>query len=176
MTSEDETSLPGILQRQRDAFLRDGPPSRRERRRDLKKLKAAILAREDDFAAALDQDFGHRSKEESLLLDVASTVASINYLHRNLARFMRPGHRDVAMIFRPGRNRVIYQPRGVVGIVSPWNYPVGLALIRKSVAPSRLSRSTTCCLRALSRSGAPSCARQATISFPSRSSSAASRR
>jgi coniferyl-aldehyde dehydrogenase len=134
MTETGSDSLLALLQRQRDAFLRDGPPSRKERRRDLKKLKAALLAREDDFAAALDRDFGHRSKEESLLFDVASTVASINYLHRNLARFMHPGHRDVAMIFRPGRNRVLYQPRGVVGIVSPWNYPLGLALIPLATA------------------------------------------
>lgn len=135
MISTDSNSfLTAILERQRAAFLRDGAPSLSMRRGDLKKLKDAILAREDDFAAALNQDFGHRSKEESLLLDVASTVASINYLHRNLRRFMRPEHRDVAMIFRPAKNRVVYQPRGVVGIVSPWNYPVGLALIPAATA------------------------------------------
>ena len=41
--------------------------------------------------AALNQDFGHRSTEETLLFGVASTVASINYLHRNLARYMGVG-------------------------------------------------------------------------------------
>jgi hypothetical protein len=134
MTCYDTTCRAVFLGGQGVDFLREGPPSRKERRRDLKKLKTALLAREDDFAAALDQDFGHRSKEESLLFDVASTVASINYLHRNLARFMRSEHRDVAMIFRPARNRVIYLPRGVVGIVSPWNYPLGLALIPLATA------------------------------------------
>ena len=135
MTPADEVNrLTAILKRQREAFLRDGPPSLTARRANLKRLKQAILARENDFAAALNQDFGHRSTEESLLFDVASTVASINYLHRNLARFMRPEVRDVAWIFKPARNRVIYQPRGVVGIMSPWNYPIGLALIPLATA------------------------------------------
>jgi coniferyl-aldehyde dehydrogenase len=135
MTPVDiQTGLNAILDRQRAAFLRDGPPSLADRRRDLTKLKEAILAREDHFAAALNQDFGHRSREESLLLDVASTVSSINYLHRNLACFMRPQRRRVAMIFRPGTNRVVYQPLGVIGIVSPWNYPVGLALVPLATA------------------------------------------
>jgi coniferyl-aldehyde dehydrogenase len=128
------TRLTSVLERQRASFLRDGPPPLAARRDALKKLKEAILAREDDFAAALNQDFGHRSKEESLLFDVASTVSSINYLHGNLARFMRPEHRDVAWIFKPGKNRVIYQPLGVVGILSPWNYPVGLSLIPLATA------------------------------------------
>ena len=135
MTPADEvTRLISVLGRQRASFLRDGPPPLAARRETLKKLKEAILAREDDFAAALNQDFGHRSKEESLLFDVASTVSSINYLHGNLARFMRPEHRDVAWIFKPGKNRVIYQPLGVVGILSPWNYPVGLSLIPLATA------------------------------------------
>ena len=135
MTQADDVSrLTSILERQRASFLRDGPPQLAARRANLTKLKEAILAREDAFADALNQDFGHRSKEESLLFDVASTVASINYLHRNLARCMRPEVRDVAMIFKPAKNRVVYQPLGVVGILSPWNYPVGLALIPLATA------------------------------------------
>ena len=125
------------------AELRDGPPPLAARRAALKKLKEAILVREDDFAAALNQDFGHRSKEESLLFDVASTVASINYLDRNVGRFMRPEVRDVAWVFWPAKNRVLYQPRGVVGIMSPWNYPLGLALIPPSLLPSRAPISNT---------------------------------
>ena len=135
MTPADEVDrLTATLKRQRAAFLREGPPPLAARRASLLKLKEAILVREDDFAAALNQDFGHRSKEESLLFDVASTVASINYLYRNVGRFMRPEVRDVAWVFWPEKKRVLYQPRGVVGIMSPWNYPVGLALIPLATA------------------------------------------
>src|SRR5262245_47806697 len=89
---------------------------------------------EDAFVTALNADFGHRSREETLLFDVGSTVGGINYLFRNVARWMRPEPRGVAMAFLAGSNRIIYQPLGVVGIVSPWNYPVGLALIPLATA------------------------------------------
>ena len=54
------------------------------------KLKLAILARQDAFVATLDADFGHRARQESLMLDLGTTVGAINYLHSNLRRFMRP--------------------------------------------------------------------------------------
>ncbi len=153
------TDLTSLLSRQRRAFLRDGPPSLKQRRTDLKALKEAILAREDDFVAALDQDFGHRARQETLLLDLGSTVNAINYLISNLRRFMRSEPRDVAMIFMPGTNRVIYQPLGVVGVVAPWNYPVSLALTplatalaagnRVMLKPSELVPATSALLASL---------------------------
>ena len=92
------------------------------------KLKKALLARKEEFVAALDDDFGHRARQETLLLDIGSVIATIKYLHSNLRRFMRPERRSTALVFFPGSNRVVYQPLGVVGIVAPWNYPVSLAL------------------------------------------------
>ena len=114
--------------------MRDGPPTLAERRRDLHKLKGAILAHEEDFVSALNADFGHRSREETLMLDVGSTAAAIHYLLQNLLSLIRPEPRGVAMIFQPSTNRVVYQPPGLVGVVSPWNYPVGLALIPLATA------------------------------------------
>ena len=112
----------------RNAFLRDGPPTLRERRRDLRTLKDALLARKNDFATALNTDFGHRSRHESLLFDVGSVVNAIKYMRSNLARWMRPDRRHVAAVFLPGSARAVYQPLGVVGILSPWNFPFSLAL------------------------------------------------
>jgi coniferyl-aldehyde dehydrogenase len=129
MTPVDtDSGLTATLGRQRAAFLRDGPPALAERRRDLLKLKDAILARQEEFVAALNADFGHRSQQETVLLDLGSTVDTIKYLHSNLRRWMRAERRSTAMVFFPGSNRVVYQPLGVIGIVSPWNYPVSLAL------------------------------------------------
>jgi coniferyl-aldehyde dehydrogenase len=125
---DTNSGLTATLAHQRAAFLRDGPPTLAERRRDLLKLKDAILARQEEFVAALNADFGHRSQQETVLLDLGSTVDTIKYLHRNLRRWMRAERRSVAMVFFPGSNRVVYQPLGVIGIVSPWNYPVSLAL------------------------------------------------
>ena len=72
---------------------------------------------------------------------------------------MRPERRSVAMVFFPGSNRVVYQPLGVIGIVSPWNYPVSLALAPLAMAlaagnrvmlkPSELTPTTSALLAAM---------------------------
>jgi coniferyl-aldehyde dehydrogenase len=159
LNPDTDRALQATLARQRAAFLRDGPPTLKQRRADLKKLKQAILARRDDFVAALDADFGHRSRQESLMMDLGSTIGAINYLHGNLRRFMRPERRHVAAIFRPASAKVVYQPLGVVGIVAPWNFPVSLALTplatalaagnRAMLKPSEMTPATTALLAAM---------------------------
>src|SRR5262249_49324780 len=71
--------LATTLARQRAAFLRDGPPSLARRRSDLMKLKDAIWTHREDFVAAINTDFGHRSRQETTLFDLASVVDGINY-------------------------------------------------------------------------------------------------
>ena len=152
-TPKADRALDATLALQRAAFLRDGPPTLKQRRGDLTKLKEAILARRDAFVAALDADFGHRARQESQMLDLGSTVGAINYLHGNLRRFMRSERRHVAAIFKPASAKVVYQPLGVVGIVSPWNFPVSLALTplatalaagnRVMLKPSEMTPATT---------------------------------
>ena len=102
-----DRALHGTLERQRGAFLRDGPPTLTQRRGDLTKLKQAILARRDAFVAALNTDFGHRARQESLMLDLGTTVGATNYLHSNLRRFMHPERRHVAAIFKPASAKVV---------------------------------------------------------------------
>ena len=153
VTTKTDYDLHSTLALQRAAFLRDGPPTLKQRRDDLTKLKQAILARQDKFVAALNADFGHRARQESLMLDLGSTVGGINYLISNLRRFMRPERRHVGAIFKPGSAKVVYQPLGVVGIVAPWNFPVSLALTplatalaagnRVMLKPSEMTPATT---------------------------------
>src|SRR6516225_11966939 len=133
-TSNPINDLDHILAAQRAAFLRDGPPTLSRRRADLKKLRAVILARRNEIEAAVNADFGHRSRHETAIMDVVSVILGIDYLHRNLRRFMRPKRRHVALPFRFGSARIEYQPLGVVGIVAPWNYPVSLALMPLATA------------------------------------------
>jgi len=129
-----DNSLTDILSRQRAAFLREGPPTPSARKDDLLKLKNAVRARLPEFEKSLNSDFQGRSANETAILEGAALVQGINYLRRNLKRWMRPQKRQVEMHFRPGRARVVYQPLGVVGIMSPWNFPVGLSLMPLATA------------------------------------------
>jgi coniferyl-aldehyde dehydrogenase len=128
------TSLTDILSRQRAAFLRDGPPTLAARKADLLKLKNAVRVRLPQFERTLNADFQGRSVKETAILEGVALVQGINYLRRNLKGWMRPQKRHVDMQFRPGRARVVYQPLGVVGIMSPWNFPVGLSLMPLATA------------------------------------------
>lgn len=126
--------LDDILALQRAAFLRDEAPTLLQRRADLKKLRAAVLERREMIELALNEDFGHRSRHETAIMEIMSLVQGIDYLHRNLRRFMRADRRHVALTFRFGHARIEYQPLGVIGIIAPWNYPFSLALMPLATA------------------------------------------
>lgn len=126
--------LAASLDRQRSAFLKDGPPSLRERRARLSKLRAAVLAHRSEIGDAVSADFGHRSLHETDLMELVGVVQSIDYLRRKLRRFMKPERRHVGLVYRAGHARVEYQPKGVVGVMAPWNYPVSLLLIPLATA------------------------------------------
>src|SRR5271166_2103100 len=58
-------ALSAMLDRQREAFLRDGPPNLERRRADLAKLRLAIKDSADRIADVISADFGNRSRHES---------------------------------------------------------------------------------------------------------------
>lgn len=156
---KDEFLLSGILSKQREGFLRDGPPTLAERKADLTKLKTAVLAQRRVIEKALNADFGNRSAYETRIMELAPIIQTINYLRRNLKKWMRPERRRIAIHFVPGRSYVVHQPLGVVGIISPWNYPLSLALMplatalaagnRVMLKPSELTPATTAFLKRL---------------------------
>ncbi|MBS0234720.1 MAG: coniferyl aldehyde dehydrogenase [Proteobacteria bacterium] len=158
---KDDFLLAPLLGKQRAAFLREGPPSAAQRRADLLKLKRGLLARRPVFEAALSKDFGYRSAYETRIMEIIPVIQAVNYLRRNVSKWMRPERRRVALHFLPASARVIYQPLGVVGIVSPWNYPLSLAIMpllwaiaagnRVMLKPSELTPATTDVLKAMLR-------------------------
>jgi coniferyl-aldehyde dehydrogenase len=125
---ERTAALRSTLERQRAAFLRDGPPTLQQRKEALRRLRQLLIDHQDEIASAVDRDFGHRSRHETLLGELFLTAESIQHTIRHLSAWMKPERRSVPFQFRPGRAQVIYQPLGVVGVISPWNYPVSLAV------------------------------------------------
>lgn len=111
------------------AASRREPPADLELRRDrLERLKIMVRARADQFAAAIADDFGTRAPIETELMELVPTLGAIDHALKNLSKWMRPEKRKVGLNFQPGRAFVQYQPLGVIGIISPWNYPLNLAL------------------------------------------------
>ncbi|MFC7473510.1 aldehyde dehydrogenase family protein [Dankookia sp. GCM10030260] len=101
-----------------------------DRRRDLLRALAALLLREADaVAAALDADYGGRSPEETLLAEVKLTVDAARHAAARLHRWAKPRRAGVPFPFLPARAAVEPVPKGVIGIMAPWNYPLQLALL-----------------------------------------------
>jgi len=119
--------LAAALTAQRDAFNRH-VPDYHERVRALDALERRLLERQSGIEAAVSRDFGGRSPFETLALELFPLVNEIRHARRHLARWMAPRRAAVQWQFRPASARVQYRPLGVVGIVSPWNYPLFLSL------------------------------------------------
>lgn len=117
-----------ILELQRAVQKREGAPPLKVRRDRLKRLADMVRAKGDEFARAISDDFGNRSQFETALLESMVLLSSIRYARKQVGWWMQPSPRDVDFTFWPGSAWVRQEPLGVVGIVSPWNYPLQLAL------------------------------------------------
>ncbi|PBB22527.1 MULTISPECIES: coniferyl aldehyde dehydrogenase [unclassified Mesorhizobium] len=113
---------------QRAAFEKQPFPDLSVRKGRLKRLLALTERHEAEICAAIDADFGGRSAHETRLAELFVVRAGIRHTLSHLSGWMRERRVATTLPFLPGRNRLVPQPLGVVGIVSPWNYPFQLAV------------------------------------------------
>ena len=126
---QTDTSLDkmqALLQQQRQAFTREGHVGAEVRIARLDKALDLIFDNRDQLVEALNEDFGGRSKHQSLMSDIYNTLEVIKFNKKHLRKWMRPDKRKVAMPMRlfGAKARVEYQPKGVVGVLGTWNFPI----------------------------------------------------
>ena len=126
----NSSTMQDILDRQRAAFTAARPEQLDVRRDRLKRLKTLLTENGDALCAAMSADFGNRSREMSMMSDIVAGIGLINYCQRNLSRWSRPEkrHTNFPLGLLGARSELRYEPKGVIGIVSPWNFPVGLTV------------------------------------------------
>lgn len=119
-----------ILDRQRAAFMAELPVSIETRKDRLRRAAAMINDHAARFCDALSEDFGHRSPRQSMITDIAASVTPLKHAEKMVARWARREKKPV--LFPLGllgaKAWVEHQPKGVVGIISPWNFPVNLVM------------------------------------------------
>ncbi|WP_417863251.1 aldehyde dehydrogenase family protein [Vreelandella venusta] len=118
-----------LLDTQRHASGQAPFPSLRLRRERLARLARMTKHHQRDIIQAIQTDFGRRSETEIRLAEINAVLHAIRHTRRHLWHWMRPYAANMPWRLWPARARIAPQPLGVVGIMSPWNYPWSLALM-----------------------------------------------
>jgi coniferyl-aldehyde dehydrogenase len=120
---------------QHEAYLENPMPDYKERRDDLLSLKRLMNENREALIQAISDDYGNRSRHESMFAEIISVTDGINDILKHLKSWMKPQKRHVdSSMFPGGKARVIPQPLGVVGIIVPWNFPLNLSFLQLATA------------------------------------------
>lgn len=145
----------------RSAYQLERFPSLAIRLDRLGRVKAMLSENEAAWCEALSHDFGYRSIDQSSFADITTTIKSVNHALKNLKFWMKAERRtpDLSLRMSGAKTYVEAFPKGVVGIVSPWNFPINLALSplvsvlaagnRAFIKPSEATPATSALLESL---------------------------
>ncbi len=121
--------MQATLAAQKAAHLRDGAPTAEQRIERIDRCIRLLAENRTAIEDALNADFGSRSREATAFTDIAGSIGPLKHAKENLRRWMKPEKRKTtpAILGLFGATaEVRYQPKGVVGVISPWNFPVNL--------------------------------------------------
>ena len=129
MQETPKSDMQDILDKQRRAYLAEGVVSTETRVDRLERAINVLKKHETAFVEAMREDFGHRSEHQSLFTDIAGSIGPLRHAQANVAKWRKADKRKAGpfpLNLLGAKARVEYQPLGVVGVISPWNFPVNL--------------------------------------------------
>ncbi|MFM5953051.1 MAG: coniferyl aldehyde dehydrogenase [Novosphingobium sp.] len=131
MSTSEIARMNAVLAAQRAAFTAAMPEAKSLRRDRIDRAVAMLVDHKDAFAKAVSADFGHRSTEQTLMTDIMPSVGALKHAKKHFEAWGRDEKRKA--MFPLGllgaKAKVTYQPKGVVGVIAPWNFPIGMVMV-----------------------------------------------
>ena len=118
--------LPVLLDRQRRAFERNTVVTAETRIDRIDRVISLLVDNQQLLCEATSADFGQRSLHQARMADIFGSLGSLKYAKKNVVRWMKPEKRkvDPPLNMLGAKARIHYQPKGVVGAIATWNFPV----------------------------------------------------
>jgi coniferyl-aldehyde dehydrogenase len=124
-------NMQAILKKQRASFTAALPEPMSVRRDRIDRAIALLIDHAEDFAKAVSADFGHRSREQTLMTDIMPSVSAMKHAKKHFESWAKGEKRKPTfpLGLLGAKAEIVYQPKGVVGVVAPWNFPVGMVMV-----------------------------------------------
>ncbi|MBI1233012.1 MAG: aldehyde dehydrogenase family protein [Alphaproteobacteria bacterium] len=120
--------LKTLLARQKEAFADQRHRPIDQRKADIQKVADLTKNHAEDIMAAISADYGVRSCAETQIAEIGFVISAAKHAKSHVGKWAKARSASVPMTLAPGKAYVRREPKGVVGIVSPWNYPWQLAI------------------------------------------------
>lgn len=155
------TQIETTLERQRSAFYAEVPVSYDARVKRIDRCMDLIIENQGAIIDAVNADFGNRSRHVTLMMDLFTSVNAAKHVKKHLKKWMKPEKRKspFPLGLFGARAEIQYQPKGVIGIMAPWNVPVSMVFSplveafgagnRAMIKPSEFTPATSALLEEL---------------------------
>lgn len=123
--------MQAVLEKQKAAFTTALPEPLSVRRDRMDRAIALLLDHQHAFATAVSADFGHRSVEQTLMTDIMPSVSALKHARKHFEIWSKGERRrpTFPLGWIGAKANVVYQPKGVVGVMAPWNFPIGMVMV-----------------------------------------------
>ena len=123
-----EEKMLELLRLQRESYLAEGEVSAETRIDRLDRTIDVLVANAEKISEAMNADFGCRPRQVNLMTDVTGSLENLKHARKHLRKWMKAEKRPsiFPLGLLGGRSSIQYQPKGVVGVIAPWNFPLGM--------------------------------------------------
>jgi len=117
-----------VLDAQKAAFIAEGIPSEKTRADRIDRAIALLVDHKQELRDATCEDFGHRSKDSTDFADIMASISALKFTKKHMGKWMQAEKRSpqFPLGWLGAKAEIRHTPKGTVGIVAPWNFPIGM--------------------------------------------------